>query len=156
MALSRKGRSIHGTLTQSRPEAPTAVLSEWPQTHEIFSQAHAIGRGKAEFNRLQADVALHKAGFKKFGENKELTKFITLEELTDKVLAAKKHDVAPETIRRNRYVMKLFMEVLGRNFLVTDLKPIHFDQFKNARFEKVKKYYETRTPTAEKPAPSQP
>ena len=99
---------------------------------------------KAEFNHLQADIALHKSGFKKFGENKELDKFITLEELTDKVLAAKEHDVAPETISRNRYAMKLFMNVLGKDFFVTDLKPLHFDQFKNARFERVKKYYASR------------
>jgi site-specific recombinase XerD len=96
---------------------------------------------KAELNRLQADVALHKAGFKKFGQNPDTVKFITLQELTEQVLAAKEHEVTPETISRNRYAMKLFMEVLGRDFLVTDLKPLHFDQFKNARFEKVKKYY---------------
>jgi len=96
---------------------------------------------KAELKRLEADIALHKASIKKFGEDKGCIEFITLEEMTDKVLEAKRHEVADETISRNRYSMQLLMEVLGKDFLVADFKSTHLDQFKNARFEKAKSEY---------------
>ena len=99
---------------------------------------------KAEFKRLEADLALHKAGIKRFGENPEAARFITLADLTEAVLKAKEHDVAKETIARNRYSMQLFMKVVGKDMLVADLKPSHFDQFKNAYFEQVRRYYEKR------------
>ena len=98
----------------------------------------------AEFKRLEADLALHKAGIKRFGENLDAIKFITLGELTEQVLKAKEHDVAKETIARNRYAMPLFMKALGKHMLVADLKPKHFDQFKHAYFEQVRRYYERR------------
>ncbi len=39
---------------------------------QYFPKHTPLAVVKAEFNHLQADVALHKSGFKKFGENKEL------------------------------------------------------------------------------------
>jgi hypothetical protein len=88
---------------------------------------------EAELKRSEADIALHKAGLKRFGQNQNTVKFITLQELTEQVLSTKQHEVAPETINRNRYSMQLLMEVLGQDFLVADLKPTHLDQFKQAR-----------------------
>jgi hypothetical protein len=40
--------------------------------------------------------------------------------------------------------MKLFMAAVGKDTLVADLKPSHFDQFKNVHFEKAKKAYERK------------
>ena len=96
----------------------------------------------AEFKRLEADIALNKAGIKSFGQNQDAVKFITLEDLTEQALKAKEHEVSVETIARNRYAMKLFMKAVGKDTLVADLKPSHFDQFKNARFDAVKAYYQ--------------
>ena len=98
----------------------------------------------AEQKRVESALALHKAGIKKFTESTESTEFLTLSDMTERVLESKEGEVAPETLSRNRYGMKLFMSVIGKDTLVADLKPTHFDQFRNAHLEKAKREYERK------------
>ncbi len=75
------------------------------------------------------------AGIKPFSENNQRVDFITLRDLTEKVLKAKQNDVSDDTLRRNLYAMKLFIEIVGADMPIANLKVDHFDQFKKARYE---------------------
>ncbi len=99
---------------------------------------------KAEKKRIESQLALHKAGIKSFTESDNTAKFLTLSEMTERVIKSKENEVAVETLSRNRYAMKLFMSAVGKDTLVADLKPSHFDQFKNVHFEKAKNAYERK------------
>jgi integrase len=98
----------------------------------------------AEKKRIESQIALHKAGIRSFTESDNTAKFLTLSEMTERVIKSKENEVAIETLSRNRYAMKLFMSAVGKDTLVADLKPSHFDQFKNVHFEKAKKAYERK------------
>ena len=89
----------------------------------------------AEKKRIEAQIALHKANVKKFSENEQRVDFITLRELTEKIAEARKNEVSEDTQQRNLYAMKLFMEVVGADMPLANLKSDHFDQFKKLRFE---------------------
>ncbi|MCG3155087.1 MAG: Tyrosine recombinase XerC [bacterium] len=109
-----------------------------------FSKGTPLAVVTAEKKRIESEIALHKAGLKRFGENPQAAEFLTLADMTEQVLAAKRHEVAPETIARNRYAMQLFMQVVGTHLLVSEVKPTNFDRFKNARFEAVVRFYGER------------
>ena len=56
-------------------------------------------------------------------------------------MEARKNDVAPDTLKRNGYSMKLFMEVVGEDMPISNLKSSLIDQFKRVRFEQaIEKY----------------
>ena len=99
---------------------------------------------EAEKKKLEADLALHKAGIKRFTEHDRKPEFLSVAELADLVLEARQHEVARETIDRNRYAMQLFMEVIGFDTLVSELKPSHLDRFVKARFEAMQVFYQQR------------
>ena len=96
---------------------------------------------EAERKHIERALILHKAGIKRFEEWDSTAERLTLFDMTQKVLESRQHEVAPETLNRNRYAMLLFMQVVGQHTLVSDLKPSHFDQFRNARFERAKQEY---------------
>ncbi len=99
---------------------------------------------EAERKRIESELALHKAGLKRFGEDPRAAEFLTLHDLTESVLNSRQHEVTKETIARNRHAMKLFVAAIGKHTLVSDLKPTHFDKFRNARFEAMQKLYHAR------------
>lgn len=99
---------------------------------------------EAERKRIESELALHKAGLKRFGENPRAAEFLTLHDLTESALNSRQHEVTKETIARNRHAMKLFLAVIGKHTLVSDLKPTHFDKFRHARFEAMQKLYRAR------------
>nr|NIR48293.1 tyrosine-type recombinase/integrase [candidate division KSB1 bacterium]NIR71514.1 tyrosine-type recombinase/integrase [candidate division KSB1 bacterium]NIS27950.1 tyrosine-type recombinase/integrase [candidate division KSB1 bacterium]NIT74827.1 tyrosine-type recombinase/integrase [candidate division KSB1 bacterium]NIU28607.1 tyrosine-type recombinase/integrase [candidate division KSB1 bacterium] len=98
----------------------------------------------AEKKRIEAELALHKAGVKKFAEKTERVDSITLRELTEKVHEARQNEVSDDTLKRNLYAMKVFMEVVGADMLVSNLKSDHIDQFKKARYEIASNEYERK------------
>lgn len=98
----------------------------------------------AEKKRIEANIALHKAGIKPFSENNQRVDFITLRDLTEKVIEKKKNDVSDDTLKRNLYAMKVFMEIVGADMPIANLKDDHFDQFKKARYEKAESEYERK------------
>ncbi len=89
----------------------------------------------AEKKRIEAQIALHKANVKKFSENEQRVDFITLRELTEKIAEVRKTEISEDTQQRNLYAMRLFMEVVGADMPLANLKSDHFDQFKKLRFE---------------------
>jgi len=89
----------------------------------------------AERKRIEAEVAMHKAGVKRFIENDKRVDFITLSELTEQLFETRKNEISKETIVRNVYAMRIFMEIVGKDMPVYSLKSQHFEQFKNARYE---------------------
>lgn len=99
---------------------------------------------EAECKRIESELALHKAGLKRFGEDPRAAEFLTVAELTEQVLNSRQHEVTKETIARNRHAMKLFIAAIGKQTLVSEIKPLHFDQFRNARFEAMKQLYQKR------------
>lgn len=99
---------------------------------------------EAECKRIESELAFHKAGLKRFGEDPRAAEFLTVAELTEQVLNSRQHEVTKETIARNRHAMKPFMAAIGKRTLVSELKPAHFDQFRNARFEAMKRLYQKR------------
>ena len=99
---------------------------------------------EAECKRIESELALHKAGIKRFGEDPRAAEFLTVHDLAESVLTSRQHEVTKETIGRNRHAMKLFMAAIGKHTLVAELKPTHFDQFRNARFEAMKNLYQQR------------
>lgn len=98
----------------------------------------------AEKKRIESELALHKAGLKRFGEDPRAAEFLTVAELTEQVLDSRQHEVTKETIARNRHAMKLFIAAIGKQTLVSEIKPLHFDQFRQARFEAMRKLYQER------------
>jgi site-specific recombinase XerD len=101
-------------------------------------------RVKAEKARIEAAVALHRAGKEQFNLYKDDTKNISLYDLNELVKKLKENEVSKETRDRNDLAMRSLMKVLGENFLVKDIRIAHIDQFKNARLESGIKYYEKR------------
>lgn len=99
---------------------------------------------EAERKRIESELALHKAGLKRFGEDPRAAEFLTLADLTEQVLSSREHEVSKEAIARNRHAMKLFVAAIGKHTLVDEIKPAHFDQFRNVRFEAMKKLYRQR------------
>lgn len=99
---------------------------------------------EAERKRIESKIALHKIGIEHFSEDPRAAEFLTVAELTEQVLDSRQHEVTKETIARNRHAMKLFMAAIGKHTLVSEIKPLHFDQFRNARFEAMKKLYQAR------------
>ncbi len=99
---------------------------------------------EAECKRIESELALHKAGLKRFGEDPRAAEFLTLHDLTESVLNSRQHEVTKETIARNRHAMKLFIAAIGKHTLIAEIKPTHFDQFRNTRFEAMKKLYQER------------
>ncbi len=99
---------------------------------------------EAECKRIESELALHKAGLKRFGEDPRAAEFLTVHDLAESVLNSRQHEVTQETIARNRHAMKLFIAAIGKHTLVAEIKPTHFDQFRNARFEAMKKLYQER------------
>lgn len=99
---------------------------------------------EAERKRIESELALHKAGLKRFGEDPRAAEFLTLCDLTETVLNSRQHEVTKETIARNRHAMKLFMAAIGKHTLLAELKPTHFDKFRQARFEAMEKLYRAR------------
>ena len=97
---------------------------------------------KAAKQRIESDVAMHKAGVKRFaGEESRGVGFVSLGELTEKVMAIRKNEVSKETFDRNSYAMRIFMMTIGSKMEVSKIQPQHIDQFKVARFEyQVKEY----------------
>ena len=98
----------------------------------------------AEKKRIEAEVALHKARIRKFQEETAVSNSISLGELTERVLLARENEVSIDTSNRNRYTMKLFLQVVGPEMSISDLKADHIDQFKNLRYEEGRKQYERK------------
>jgi len=99
---------------------------------------------EAEFKRIESELALHKAGLKRFGGDPRAAEFLTVHGLAESVLNSRQHEVTKETIARNRHAMKLFVAAIGKHTLVAEIKPTHFEQFRNARFAAMKQLYQTR------------
>lgn len=98
----------------------------------------------AEKKRIEADIALHKAGVKRFTENDHRLDFITLLEMTEVVFKNRRFEVSKETLDRNLFAMRVFMEIVGKDMPVDDLKPDHFEQFKQVRYEHAVAEYERK------------
>ena len=84
---------------------------------------------------IEAKVALHKAGIKKFTEDDATENILTLAEMSSKILEIRKDEVSSETQYRNEYAMKIFIKVIGGKLLLEDLQSVHVDQFKKARLD---------------------
>ncbi len=88
----------------------------------------------ARKKQLDAEIALHKAGIKKFGERGQGGS-VSLLDLAELVIESRARDVSKHTSRRNRHAMQLLMQFLGAHLPVHLLKPHHFDQFKKWLFD---------------------
>ena len=93
---------------------------------------------------IEAKVALHKAGIKKFVEEKAQSKVLMLAEMTSKIMEIRKDEVSHETQYRNEYAMKIFIKVIGGDLSVADLQSAHINQFKKARLDTKRKEYEAQ------------
>jgi len=89
----------------------------------------------AEKKRLEADLALHKAGIKSFNQQNDKVNYLTLGEIGEKVLQIRKNEVASETLKRNDYAFHLFLKVVGTALPIKELRVEHIDQFKQSRFK---------------------
>jgi len=99
----------------------------------------------AEKKRIEAEIALHKAGIKKFSENKEeRADFITLREITEKICEIRKNEVSEDTVSRNFMAMKRFTDIIGADMPVSNIETNHIDQFKKARVERGISEYERK------------
>ena len=81
---------------------------------------------------IELKIARHKARLEQFSLETERVDHLTLLELTECVCShtVRLQDVGRETIERNRYAMKLFMEVVGSFLPTSTLIKEHIDQFK--------------------------
>jgi hypothetical protein len=90
----------------------------------------------AEKKRLEAKLALHKAGVRNFtDEGSEESEKITLLELTEKVIELRKSEVAQITFRKNLAAMNKLMTVVGPELPLARLSASHLDTYKKARFD---------------------
>lgn len=94
---------------------------------------------------IEAKVALHKAGIKKFVEDgKEQTGMLTLAEMTLRILEIRKDDVGRDTQYRNEYAMRSFIRIVGGELAVEDVSSTHINQFKKARLDLKRKESENK------------
>ncbi len=98
----------------------------------------------AEKKRIESEIALHKAGIKRFSENDERVDFITLRELTERICDIRKNEVSEDTVSRNLTAMKHFTDIIGADMPVSNIETKHIDQFKRARLEYGIKEYERK------------
>ena len=106
------------------------------QCYKQFSPGTPKSVIMAEKKRIEAQLALHKAGVKEFLAAGEVNSTrVTLVQLTEKVIELRKSEVAPITIRKNQAAMKRLMDIVGRELPVSRLSPSHFDAFKKSRFK---------------------
>ena len=89
----------------------------------------------AEKKRIESEIALHKAGVKRFHFDEESVEFITLRDLTEKVLDMRQNEVAEVTLKRYELAMRNFMKIAGPEMLISNLRADHFQQFRTARYE---------------------
>jgi integrase/recombinase XerC len=103
---------------------------------------HIIQAVKKE---IEAKVALHKAGIKKFlQEEKEQAKPLTLLEMTTKILDIRKDEVGRDTQYRNGYAMRSFIRTVGGEIALEDIKSSHINQFKKVRLDLKRKEFESK------------
>jgi len=93
---------------------------------------------------IEVKVALHKASIKKFVEDEDQEKSLTLTEMASKILELRKDEVSEDTQYRNEYAMKIFIKVVGANLPVAELKDSHIAQFKKSRLELKKQEHESK------------
>jgi integrase/recombinase XerD len=98
----------------------------------------------AEKKRLEADIALHKAGVRRFSQTVDRIDFMTLGELTERLFEKRIGEISKETVQRNLYAMRVLMEIVGQDMPVSNLRPDHFDQFKKARYERAVNEYKRK------------
>jgi len=98
----------------------------------------------AEKKRIEAEIALHKANIRKFVYGSERVDFITLRDLTERVIEIRKNEVSTATQKRNQLAMRVFMEIVGADMPISNLKTEYFDQFKKQRYESSVKKYKKR------------
>ena len=98
----------------------------------------------AEKKRIEAQIALHKARIKKFSEQDNEWDSVTLRELTDRVIELRQSEVAEITTKKNSSAMRKFMEVVGAETSIHDLKPEHFDVYKKQRYARAVGEYERK------------
>lgn len=84
---------------------------------------------------IEAKVALHKAGIKKFVDEQENDTGLTVGEMSKKVLELRQDDVSHDTQYRNQYAMRIFVSSVGADFPVVDLQSSHVNQFKKSRLD---------------------
>ena len=73
----------------------------------------------AEKKRIESEIALHKAGIKRFSENDERVDFITLRELTERICEIRKNEVSEDTGTEEKNLstmMRLYVIVGTRSY----------------------------------------
>jgi len=90
---------------------------------------------------IEAKVALHKAGIKKFVDERGNDASLTISEMSIKALESRIDEVSHDTQNRNQYAMRIFIASIGAEFLVADLKSSHLNQFKKSRLELKRREY---------------
>ncbi len=114
------------------------------QKYKQFSPDTPKSIVMAEKKRIEAKIALHKAGVKRFAENDERVERMTLRELAQKVIELRKSEVAEITTRKNTSAMRNFVSIVGAEMPVARLDAEHFDKFKKARYERAVREYERK------------
>ncbi|HNR69588.1 MAG TPA: site-specific integrase [bacterium] len=91
----------------------------------------------AEKARIEASIARDKAGLERFnpdGENQR-SDLITLAEMFEQVLSARKYEVSRETWQRFRNLSQVMIQVIGPNMPVKDIRLQDYDRFRTIRYQ---------------------
>ena len=86
---------------------------------------------KAELLKIEYEIQAHKTGIQTFSYGQKKIDTVTLKEFCEKAFdEERKKTVSPKTFKRNRYAIRLFMELLGPDMRVIDITGKHIGQFK--------------------------
>ena len=103
---------------------------------------HVLSAVKKE---IEAKVALHKSGIKKFiEEEKEQVGPLTLTEMTARILEIRKDEVGRDTQYRNGYAIRSFIRTVGGEIAIKDISTAHINQFKKTRLDLKRKEFESK------------
>ncbi len=86
---------------------------------------------KAELLKIEYEIQAHKVGIQTFSYGQKKIDNLTLDEFCEKAFDEEREkNVSSKTFKRNRYAMRLFIELLGPDMRVSDITDGHISQFK--------------------------
>ena len=91
----------------------------------------------AEKARIEAAIARDKAGLERFDPEGEVRRrdLITIAEMFEEILEARRHEVTGETLQRFRYLCEVMVRVVGSNMPLKDMRPRDYDKFRTVRYQ---------------------
>jgi integrase/recombinase XerC len=131
------------TITKIKRKNGIAYRVQYMVNHRRYSQFFPVNsqieKVRAFKKKIEAEIAEYRAGLSDkvptLDGNIIRRDKITLMELTQELESRRRNDVDERTLKRNVLAMRNLMNCLGRDFLVSNLKSDHIEQFKNWRLE---------------------